>query len=87
MSCTRTRERKVSCPNLLKMRPKKWSSDVGTRQTTQICGICLKKEKQTNKKTTTTTTTKKSNKEQKKGKRFANPKKGRKTDRNEGIMT
>ena len=44
----------------------------------------LKKEKQTNKQQQQQ---KKSNKEQKKGKRFANPKKGRKTDRNEGIVT
>ena len=57
---------------------------VRENDTRKICGICLKKEKQTN---NNNNKKKKSNKEQKKGKRYANPKKGRKTDRNKGIMT
>lgn len=54
------------------------------RKTTQICGIWFKKEKTRN----NNNKKKKQQKTQKKkGKRFANPKKGRKTDRTEGIMT
>ena len=71
------------------MRPKKWSSDVNRRKTTQICGICLKNINKQTRKQTTTTTTKKGTKNEKKkggGKRFANLKKGRKTSRNKGIM-
>ena len=67
------------------MRLKKWSSDVGTRKRhTKNLWNLLKKKK--NKQTTTTTKKRKATKN-KKGKWFANPKKGRKTDRNEGIMT
>ena len=59
----------------------------------KICGYREKRHKSVEfglkkKKQGTTTTKRKSNKKQKKrGKRFANPKKGRKTDRTEGIMT
>ena len=67
------------------MRLKKWSSDVGTRKrhTKNLWNLLKKrktnKQQQQQKKRKAT--------KNKKGKWFANPKKGRKTDRNEGIMT
>ena len=62
---------------------------MGTRKTTQICGICLKKEKQRSNNNNNKKEKQQKTKKKKKGGggTVRQPEKGKKTDRTEGVMT